>query len=399
MIKQRYTFLSLLIIFLIFTSTQSVHAANLQNNLHGYQNQLSTLKQQAVSQTQQENASILQAQSIQTSVNLLQTTVEQDNVLIQQHQKDILHIKGQEELLIAKRQQEIQTLGDYLRTEYEQGDSSYLSQLSWLLSSKSLDDLLTRITYTGSIVNSYKNLGDQINTNAKELQAIQQSEQTTTALLTQMVQSKQQMVENLNLALGKQKVLITTLTTAEQQTMIAQGHVQQNIDDTQHLIAAQEREAALAAQEKAKQEQAAQEKADQAIGKLTAPVKSSGTIGQLLAFAESFLGSPYVWGGTTPNPGFDCSGLVQYVYAHFGVNLNRVTWDQYQEGQSVTKADLKPGDLIFFSTYASGASHVGIYVGNRIMIDDSDYGVAYDSIDYPYWAARYHSSEKMGGLS
>ena len=395
MIKQRYTFLSLLIIFLIFTSTQSVHAANLQNNLHGYQNQLSTLKQQAVSQTQQENASILQAQSIQTSVNLLQTTVEQDNVLIQQHQKDILHIKGQEELLIAKRQQEIQTLGDYLRTEYEQGDSSYLSQLSWLLSSKSLDDLLTRITYTGSIVNSYKNLGDQINTNAKELQAIQQSEQTTTALLTQMVQSKQQMVENLNLALGKQKVLITTLTTAEQQTMIAQGHVQQNIDDTQHLIAAQEREAALAAQEKAKQEQAAQEKADQAIGKLTAPVKSSGTIGQLLAFAESFLGSPYVWGGTTPNPGFDCSGLVQYVYAHFGVNLNRVTWDQYQEGQSVTKADLKPGDLIFFSTYASGASHVGIYVGNRIMIDDSDYGVAYDSIDYPYWAARYLGARRV----
>lgn len=396
MIKLHYAFISMLITFLIFASNGSVHAANLQNNLHGYQSQLSTLQQQAVSQTQQESASLQQAQSIQISVNLLQTTLERDNVLIQQHQKGILAIKGQEELLIAERQQEIQTLGDYLRTEYEQGDSVYLSQLSWLFSSKTLDDLLTRITYTGSIVDSYKNLGDQINTNSKKLQTTQQSEQTTTALLTQIVQSKQQMMNNLNLALGKQKALITTLTTAEQQTMIAQRQAQKNVDYTQHLIAAQEREAALAAQAKAKQEQAAQEKADQAIGKLTAPViKPRGTIGQLLAFAESFLGSPYVWGGTTPNPGFDCSGLVQYVYAHFGVNLNRVTWDQYQEGQSVAETDLKPGDLVFFSTYATGASHVGIYVGNRIMIDDADYGVAYDSIDHPYWSARYMGARRV----
>ncbi|SPF37533.1 NlpC/P60 family protein [Candidatus Desulfosporosinus infrequens] len=395
MTKLPYSLLSLLVIFLICTYVKPVYAVNLQNNLHGYQSQLSTLKQQAVSQTQKESASVQQAQSIQTSINLLQATVEQDNVLIRQHQTDILDLKGQEEKLIAVRQQEIQTLGDYLRTEYEQGDSTYLNQLSWLLSSKTLDDLLTRITYSGSIVDSYKNLGDQINIQAKELQKTLQADQTATALLAQTVQSKQQMMDNLNLALTKQKDLITTLSTAEQQTLIAQRQVQKNIDDTQHLIAAQEREAALAAQEKSKQEQAASEKADQVIGKLTAPVKSNGTIGQLLAFAESFLGSPYVWGGTTPNPGFDCSGLVQYVYSHFGVNLNRVTWDQYQEGQSVAEADLKPGDLVFFSTYAPGASHIGIYVGNRMMLDDSDYGVAYDSLDHPYWAARYLGARRV----
>jgi cell wall-associated NlpC family hydrolase len=395
MIKKSTAYLPLIVILLICISAESARAANLQNDLHKYQSQLGTLNQQAVSETQQKSTSIQQAQSIQTSVNLLQATIEQNDILIRQHQADILDIKGQEALLIAKRQQEIKTLSDYLRSEYEQGDSDYLRQLSWLLSSKTLDDLLTRITYTGSIIDCYKNLGDQINLNAKELQATQQSEQTTTALLTQMVQSKQQMMDDLNLALGKQKSLIATLTKAEQQTMTAQKQVQNNIDDTQRLIAAQEREAALAAQEKAKQEQAAQEKADQAIGKLTAPVKPSGTVGQILSFAEGFLGSPYVWGGTTPNPGFDCSGLVQYVYAHFGVNLNRVTWDQYQEGQSVAEADLRPGDLVFFSTYASGASHVGIYVGNRIMIDDSDYGVAYDSLDHPYWAARYLGARRV----
>lgn len=385
----------LFVILLICTFPEFSQAADLQNKLHSYQNQLNNLKQQAATQTQQKNTSIIQAQSIQTSVNLLQTTIKQNDVLIQQHQKDIQDIQEQEGLLLTKRQQEIKTLSDYLRSEYEQGDSAYLTQLSWLLSSKSLDDLLTRIIYTGSIVDSYKNLGDQISADTKKLQETQKTEEKATALLTQVVQSKQQMVDNLNSALEKEKTLIATLTKAEQQTMGAQKQVQNNIDDTQRLIAAQEREAALAAQEKAKQQQAAQEKADQALGKLTAPVKATGTVGQILSFAESFLGSPYVWGGTTPNPGFDCSGLVQYVYAHFGVNLNRVTWDQFQEGQSVSEADLKPGDLVFFSTYAPGASHVGIYVGNRIMIDDSDYGVAYDSLDHPYWSARYLGARRV----
>lgn len=81
-------------------------------------------------------------------------------------------------------------------------------------------------------------------------------------------------------------------------------------------------------------------------------------------YATNFLGTPYVWGGTSPS-GFDCSGFTQYVYRHFGVNLPRVAADQQQVGYNVPISDLRPGDLVFVGY---PAHHVGIYVGNGYMI-------------------------------
>lgn len=82
-------------------------------------------------------------------------------------------------------------------------------------------------------------------------------------------------------------------------------------------------------------------------------------------YALSFLGVPYVWGGTSPE-GFDCSGLVQYVYAHFGISLPRVSQDQQNFGIPVPKGELQPGDLVFFGT---PAYHVGMYIGNGKFIE------------------------------
>lgn len=86
---------------------------------------------------------------------------------------------------------------------------------------------------------------------------------------------------------------------------------------------------------------------------------------QVVNYAKKYLGVKYVWGGTSPN-GFDCSGLVQYVYRQFGIKLNRVAADQARQGTKVTRAQLKAGDLVFFNT-SSGSSidHVGIYIGNN----------------------------------
>lgn len=109
----------------------------------------------------------------------------------------------------------------------------------------------------------------------------------------------------------------------------------------------------------------------------------------IVNFAQQFLGVPYVWGGSSPK-GFDCSGFVQYVYANQGVHLPRTADIQATAGRPIAKADLQPGDLVFFAGDYVNISHVGIYVGNGRMIHAStSQGIAYDSLSRDYRVAHY----------
>lgn len=106
-----------------------------------------------------------------------------------------------------------------------------------------------------------------------------------------------------------------------------------------------------------------------------------GSVEDILAFAKRFIDVPYLWGGTTPR-GFDCSGYTQFVFKHFGYLLPRDADLQFPLGQEVpSRADLQPGDLVYFSTYAPGPSHMGIYLGNNEYINAREPGVTIDSFD------------------
>jgi cell wall-associated NlpC family hydrolase len=83
--------------------------------------------------------------------------------------------------------------------------------------------------------------------------------------------------------------------------------------------------------------------------------------------AKHFLGVPYVWGGTSPK-GFDCSGLVQYVFGKFGVKVPRIAADQFNAGMKVNRSQAQPGDVIGFSSASQGLHHIGIYIGNGLFI-------------------------------
>jgi peptidoglycan DL-endopeptidase CwlO len=91
---------------------------------------------------------------------------------------------------------------------------------------------------------------------------------------------------------------------------------------------------------------------------------TAGWRSELLDFAKKFVNTPYKWGGNTPL-GFDCSGFVQYVYSHFGVNLPRVSYQQAAYGARTTLANAKIGDLVAWdnSDRNAGADHIGFYAG------------------------------------
>lgn len=114
----------------------------------------------------------------------------------------------------------------------------------------------------------------------------------------------------------------------------------------------------------------------------------------LIEYALSLRGIPYSFGGST-TAGFDCSGYTQYVYRKFGVWLPRDSYSQFRTGRRVQQGNLQPGDLVFFSTYTSGASHVGIYMGNGMFIDSSNSGVSTHSLSQEYWRRRYVGARRV----
>ena len=116
---------------------------------------------------------------------------------------------------------------------------------------------------------------------------------------------------------------------------------------------------------------------------------------KILKTAAQYKGVPYVFGGTTPR-GFDCSGYVQYVFARNGIRMTRTADTQAREGKFVSKKNLKPGDLVFFTTYEPGASHVGIYAGNNLFWNaTSSRGVMLSNLTDSYWGPRYYTARRI----
>ncbi|MFB5662703.1 NlpC/P60 family protein [Alteribacillus sp. HJP-4] len=123
---------------------------------------------------------------------------------------------------------------------------------------------------------------------------------------------------------------------------------------------------------------------------------AGSTADEVISAGKSVMGTPYKYGGTSTS-GFDCSGFTRYAFKQAGVDLPRSSSQQYGEGNSVSKSNLKKGDLVFFNTSGSGVSHNGIYIGGGDFIhSSSSKGVSIASVDDPYyWGSKYIGAKRV----
>jgi peptidoglycan DL-endopeptidase CwlO len=256
-------------------------------------------------------------------------------------------VAAKKNLVVAQRR-----ISQRLRDLYVNGHGD--STLEVILGARSLDEAIDRISSQDAA------LLDEVKAYRKEVQ-------------TRRVELKEARVEQSRLVSERaaQKQAIEGRLADRQQMYQS---VKEEID---RLIAEQRRrEAAAAAAARARlaaQQLAAQEAtvaaADTVYAQSSAPVAPApppdgSKASQVVAIAMQYLGVPYSWGGSSPATGFDCSGLVSYVYAQIGISLPHHAASMYSYGVPVAYSDLQPGDLVFFS----GLGHMGMYVGGGSFI-------------------------------
>jgi peptidoglycan DL-endopeptidase CwlO len=372
-------------VFLAVASVIPAKADDLHQQLNQSQQQLEKLNGTLSEQKSKIASSTAQVLGLKQSVQALNSSITRDQTLLDQEQSRLHVLEDQQKKLENQRQEHVKALGQFLKSNYEDGVTTYLAVL---MEATSISDFIDRADKIKMIVGTYGKLQNEIsalnNTLNDQKDQISQKKETIQATL----QDKTQTQLSVQQALDKQQAILGQLSSEEKATLNQSINAQAKVNRIQQLIQQQELEAANAAKDNG------------AIGQggdagVTSTVTVSGGAKQILSYASQFLGIPYVWGGTSPSPGFDCSGYVQYVYRHFGISISRTSEQQFNNGLAVSRSDLRPGDLVFFHTYSSGASHVGIYVGNNTMINSSNGGVSYDDMTNSYWAPRYLGARRV----
>lgn len=335
-------------------SQDKAKAAKLTSSIEKTNNSLANVRQ-AIAQNKKQTAEVL--------AKIKKLTLE-----LQRNQKQL---ETDKEALVGQ-----------IRSIYEDGKVPYINVL---LQSTSFDDLLSRLYMLEQVSKAQKKLVQQVT----DLQHSIQKKQT---------QQKSQYSD-----LAKKEAQLKTYQAAEQILVEQQRHalaeVKTNISEQsrkRNLLESQIQVTQAQIQQiELETQQAEQLMQNQQYVKATYNSLPHVDAQTLIQYGEKFMGTPYVWGGTSPDPGFDCSGFVQYVFAHFGVSLYRTSEEQFAEGVPVSTNNLQPGDLVFFSTYAPGATHVGIYIGNGMMLDSEDMGLVIDNIFNSYWGPKYLGARQV----
>lgn len=321
----------------------SVNAAPVSNQTQTQQSQLEQNKNalKGVEDKRQE---------LELSIEKLDNQIEDFMMKIEENKKSITLTendikKSKEEISKIEKEIDVQqdVLDQRVRAMYINGQSNYLKIL---LESQNFSELITKAEVITKVISNDKKVISDLDLKKSE-------------------------VENKKVALEDKYNEILTLKTENENKLTSLNN---NVADQKKLIEEAKTQERLFAS-KVNESDALVNQTMVQVNKIRSEAPkvnpSRGTTSvsdsNIIAYASNFLGTPYLWGGTSPSTGFDCSGFTQYVYAHFGIKIGRTTYDQINDGYEVSKGELQPGDLIFYGE-GGNPTHMGMYVGNNTYI-------------------------------
>ncbi|HZK53520.1 MAG TPA: NlpC/P60 family protein [Desulfosporosinus sp.] len=360
--------------------------ANLQDQLNQNQQQADQLNGVLNAQKDKVAEATTQVVSLKQSVLALNNSMAREQVILTQEQNNLTALEAKQKELEVQRQEHIVALGSVLKSNYEDGATNYLQML---FKATSVPDFIERADKIKMVIGTYSKLQkdivelDETMNGQKEL--IVQKQTTIQASIDGKVQTQQAM----QLTLDKQQTVLALLSADERSMLNSSVSASAKVSRVEQLMqqeAFEARERANPTVSRSTSDSASESPVVQ--GNVTV----SGGAQHLLSYGARFLGVRYLWGGQTPS-GFDCSGFTGYVFKHAaGITLSRTSQQQIYNGARVGRSELRPGDLVFFHTNSSSPSsisHVGIYVGNNMMINSSNGGVSYDNMSDSYWGKRF----------
>lgn len=343
-LKTKKLFAAVLIGLLITTSTP-VYADPLSDQLKKQQQELQQNKNTYADIDREIAQSESSIEKLDEQINEMLYQIDDVNSKIDQTKLDISNT-GKE---IIKSQNDLKSEEDLfdkrVNVMYKSGISGYLDVL---LESQSFDDFLSRIdnisriiVYDKGIMNDLKEKSDEINKKKQQLA------EENSNLISLQQENKNKLAE-MNSTKSNQSSLIEDLKNKQKLYASSMSEYQAQVNATLKQIQVMK-----------------QQQKSTSTPLLASRGGSANTSGEaIVSYAADFLGVPYIWGGNTP-AGFDCSGFTKYVFAHFGISLDRRASEQASQGIPVSRDNLQPGDLVFFG---NPVYHVGIYVGNGCFI-------------------------------
>lgn len=274
-------------------------------------------------------------QQLNDNINVQQGKIEKSKVEIEKAKKEFETHKK----IYTKRLRSIQT----------EGQQPVIAYAELLLSSENISEFLNRSTAISQVLQSDTDL----------LKGLTEKEQALT-------DAKQQLQNELD----NQEMSRVNLAAEQKKIEADKQKVEKELSDDRAALEQQQVQDAQLAQQRNLISQASTVKNNPATIPASDLTYSSDKAAAVIAYAEQYLGVPYVWGGTSPS-GFDCSGFTQYVFHSVGVSLSRTAKAQQDMGIQISPTAVQPGDLVF---EGNPAYHVGIYIGGGRYIHSPQTG-------------------------